>query len=83
MPLIRGNSTKRQRLLTYYVSDQEALVLEFEIPEGEKSSFTIYEASYDLLTHPAFDIPARSDHMIPKPFVLNDAIVVRKTITID
>ncbi|WP_242120809.1 M20/M25/M40 family metallo-hydrolase [Aestuariivivens sediminicola] len=83
MPLKRENSAKRQRLLTYYVSDQDALVLEFEMPEGEKPSITIYEASYDLLTHHTFDIPARSDHMIPKPFVLNDAVVVRKTITMD
>jgi len=32
------------------------------------------------LDNPLFSIPERADNMIPKPFVLNDAIVVKKTI---
>jgi hypothetical protein len=30
-----------------------------------------------------FDVPIRPATMIPKPFVLNDAVIVKKTIKIE
>ena len=41
------------------------------------------EYSYDLLTHSQFTINKRAENMMPKPFVITDAIVVKKTIYID
>lgn len=68
------------RLFSYYVSDNEPLTMSFVAPKDQQTSFTICEATFDLLDNPLFSIPERADNMIPKPFVLNDAIVVKKTI---
>ncbi|WP_223551318.1 M28 family peptidase [Aestuariivivens sp. NBU2969] len=75
--------SKNNRLLSYYIVDNDPLVLEFEVPNGQKTEFTLLEASYDLLDNTSFNLPKRDAIMIPKPFVLNDALVVKKTITID
>jgi len=73
----------RNRLFSFYVSDSDSLILKFTVPKEQKTKIDLFEASYDLLENNQFTVPKRSDYMIPKPFVLNDAIVVRKTITID
>lgn len=75
--------TNQGRLLSYFVTDDAPLELEFNVPKNQKTSFTILEASYDLLHNDLFDLPERESDMIPKPFVLNDAILVKKTIAID
>ncbi len=65
-------------VLTYYLSEpNEKVVIDFSIPKKEKPSFTILEAKYDLFTNPIFNITPRTNEMIPTPFVLNDASVVR------
>jgi hypothetical protein len=71
------------RLLTYYVSEDKFLDLEFTIPANQITNIDIYESSFDLLTSRLFKIPARKDWMIPKPFVLNDAILIKKTLTVE
>ncbi len=76
-------SQNKDRLLTYFVADDAPLELEFSVPKNQKTSFTILEASYDLLNNDLFNIPERESYMIPKPFVLNDAIIVKKIIAID
>jgi len=73
----------RNRLFSFYVSDSDSLILKFTVPKEQKTKIDLFEASYDLLENNQFTVPKRSDYMIPKPFVLNDAIMVRKTITID
>lgn len=73
----------RNRLFSFYVSDNDPLILTFSVPKEQKTIFTLYEASFDLLGNAQFTVPKRQDDMIPKPFVLNDAILVKKTITID
>jgi hypothetical protein len=37
-------------------------------------------SSFDLLENPQFSIPKRPDSFIPMPFVLTDAIIVKKKI---
>lgn len=74
---------KINRLLTYFVSEDKFLDLEFSIPANQATSIDIYESSFDLLTSRLFKAPARKDWMIPKPFVLNDAIMIKKTLTVD
>ena len=71
------------KLFTYYVSGEKYLEMEFSIPADQKTDFTMYSSSNDMLDNKLFDIPKRSKDMIPKPFVLNDAVIVKKTISID
>jgi hypothetical protein len=55
----------------------------FTVPKDQKTKLLLYEASNDLLENRLFTVPERSDHMIPKPFVLNDAVIITKEILID
>ncbi len=71
---------KSARLFTHYISDNDSTMLELSIPAGAELELTLYEASNDLLEHPLFTIPQRSKDLIPMPFVLNDAIILKKTI---
>jgi len=69
---------RNSRLFAYFMNDQEPINLEFSFPKDEKPSLQFYESSFDLLTNKLFEVPARAKDMIPKPFVLNDAVVVKK-----
>ncbi|KGK32096.1 M28 family peptidase [Cellulophaga sp. E6(2014)] len=71
------------KLVTHYISNNTYTELSLTVPVGEKFEFEIYEASNDLLNNALFTIPARPKTAIPKPFVLNDAILVTKTIHIE
>lgn len=77
------NNRTRNRLFSFYVSDEDPLDMIISVPKSQKTTFQLYEASFDLLENNQFTIPERARNMIPKPFVLNDAVVVKKTITID
>src|SRR5690606_9603344 len=73
----------KNRLFSFMVTEQNAIELNFTVPELQKTSFEIFEVSFDLVGHPLFEIPERPNTMIPKPFVLNDAIIIKKTITFE
>ena len=73
----------RNRLFSFYVSDNDSLNLTFSVPKEQKTKFTLYEASFDLLENSLFTVPERQENMMPKPFVLNDAVVVKKTIVVE
>jgi hypothetical protein len=77
------NKRKSNRLFSYYISDEDPLDIQLVIPEEQKTTFVIYESSFDLLNNRDFNVPRRARKMIPKPFVLNDAIIVKKSITIE
>lgn len=68
------------KLVTHYVSDNMYTDIALVFPANEVLDLTIYEASNDLLSNSQFSIPARPDDNIPMPFVLNDAILVTKTV---
>lgn len=70
----------KNRLLTYYASNQDTLQIEFSIKRGEKPKFVLYESAYDLFENEKLKVPDRSKDMIPRPFVLNDATILKKTI---
>jgi Peptidase family M28 len=63
------------KLLTYYVVGNHPLELTFSISSKQKLDLKMLESSFDLMTNPLFTITKRKDWMIPKPFVLNDAII--------
>ncbi|MFS4493028.1 M28 family peptidase [Maribacter sp. 2308TA10-17] len=70
----------RGKLVTHYISNNEYTDLQLSIPKDSILELTIYEASNDLLSNSQFSIPARPEDNIPMPFILNDAILVTKTI---
>jgi hypothetical protein len=76
------NKRNKSRLFSYHVTDEEPLNMIFSVPKNQETTFKIYEASYDLLENENFSVPKRELNMIPKPFVLNDAIVVKRTLSI-
>ena len=83
------DTEKRPHVLSYYFSEPgEFLEMSFSIPQHEKPELLLLEASYDLykkrgLNSLFSDFTERTEKMIPKPFVLNDAIVVRRRISLD
>ncbi len=73
----------KERLLTYHADNRDTLRIEFTIEKGDTPEFVLYESAYDLLENEQLDVPERSDEMIPRPFVLNDAIILKKTISLN
>ena len=74
---------ENNRLFSFYVSGNDPLELFFSVPATQKTTLELYEATFDLLENNQFTIPKRESDMIPKPFVLNDAIVLKQTISIN
>ncbi|MDC6353456.1 MULTISPECIES: M20/M25/M40 family metallo-hydrolase [unclassified Robiginitalea] len=68
------------KLVTHYVSDNAPTRLDLEFPAGEALELTLYEASNDLLDNPWFSIPPRPAETIPMPFILNDAVLLIKSL---
>ncbi len=74
---------KSKELVRYYISDNDSLEVSYTIPKDQDVNFIVMEYSYDLLSHPQFSINKRAENMMPKPFVVTDAIAVKKTIDVD
>lgn len=66
--------------LSYYLSEEENLHLRFRIKKEADPQLVFQEISFDLTTHPLFDIPERAADQMPKPFVTTDAILLQQTI---
>ncbi len=71
---------KRNKLITHYISNNDYTDLQLTIPKDAVLELTLYETSNNLLHNDKFTVPARPEHDIPMPFVLNDAVLVTKTI---
>jgi len=78
----KGSLYKRKgkNLVSYYVVDNEPLELQFSIPVNTVFDMDLMESSFDLISNPKFRIAKRLPWMMPKPFVLNDAVVIQKKI---
>jgi len=72
----------KNNVIDYYVVNQEPLYFEFEVEKDKTVEFVFNEISFDLLSHPLFTIPDRPQHNIPKPFIVNDAIVIKQKLTL-
>ncbi|MCF6129675.1 M20/M25/M40 family metallo-hydrolase [Flavobacterium sp. AS60] len=66
------------KLLTYYVVDNLPLVLEFSISDSQKLDLDLVESSFDLLANRLLKMSQRKPGMIPTPFVLNDAVIIKQ-----
>jgi hypothetical protein len=69
---------KSKILVRYYVVNQMPLELEFRISVASKLELDILESSFDLMSNPQFSMTKRADWMMPTPFVLNDAVIVKQ-----
>ncbi len=81
-----GNAVDKRRskiLLSYYVSDNDSLEVEYSFHKDSKYPITLQEISFDLLEHPQFTIPERKSSEMPKPFITTDAIIYQKVINLD
>ena len=68
------------KLLTYYVVDNLPLEMEFSISDKQKLDLDLVESSFDLLANRSIKMIQRKPGMIPTPFVLNDAVIIKQKI---
>ncbi|MDX1760789.1 MAG: M20/M25/M40 family metallo-hydrolase [Christiangramia sp.] len=73
----------KERLLTYYASNRDTLRIKFSVEKGDRPEFVLYESAYDLIGNEELKVKERPEGMIPRPFVLNDATILKKTIRIN
>lgn len=67
------------RVLLYFLGNpSDSLVVEFKA--SVRPEFELLESSYDLYDNSIIKVGKREEYMMPKPFVLNDAIVIRTEI---
>jgi hypothetical protein len=78
----KGTELERNgnKLLSYYVVNNEPLVLQFTINKATVLDMNVMESSFDLMVNPIFAMNQRESWMMPTPFVLNDAVVIRQKI---
>jgi hypothetical protein len=69
-----------RKILGYYVVNNEPLLLEFSMDKDAVLDMELMESSFDLMHHPMFDMRKRSSKMMPTPFVLNDAVIIKQRI---
>ncbi|MEN8187790.1 MAG: M28 family peptidase [Bacteroidota bacterium] len=82
------DTEKRKHILSYYFTDNnEYLDIKFKIPLEEIPELEIFEVSFDLYTNKKInaikDIIPRNKIMMPMPFVLNDAVMIKKSIDLN
>lgn len=73
-------SKTSSKIVSYYVVENLPLELEFSIKANQKLDLELLESSFDLMSNPGFTITKRKPWMIPTPFVLTDAVIVRQKI---
>ncbi len=82
------STEKSKHVLTYYFTEKEEFLdIQMTLPKEDKPIFEILEASYDLYNNQKIrviksEIIPRSESMMTMPFVLNDAVVIKKEITL-
>ena len=66
-----------QKLLSFYVTENNALELVIDYNKNDDASLIIFEIANDIFLNDLFKINRRPNHMIPKPFVTNDASIIK------
>lgn len=67
-------------LFSYWVVDNEPLEITCSFNDTIYPSIEFITVSHDLISNSSFNIPERTKEMIPKPFVVNDAVMIKKTV---
>ena len=60
--------------------DNDPLILDFTVNKETVLDMSMMESSFDLMTNPLFGMRKRNTWMMPKPFILTDAVVQIKKI---
>jgi hypothetical protein len=78
----KGSLYKRngKKILSYYVVENAPLEMSFSMNSKTVFDMELLESSFDLMTNPLFEMTKRENWMMPTPFVLNDAVVVKERI---
>ena len=71
---------KGKKLLSYYLVNQLPLEIEFSFATSSVLDLDVMESSFDLMSNPLFQMQKRANWMMPTPFVLNDAVVIKQKI---
>ncbi|MFV8321968.1 M28 family peptidase [Flavobacterium sp. LB3P21] len=71
---------KGKKILSYYVVGNAPLEIQFSLNSSTVLDMELMESSFDLITNPLFGIAKRENWMMPTPFVLNDAVVIKQKI---
>ena len=71
---------KGKKVLSYYVVDQLPLEVEFSVSASSIMDLNLMESSFDLMTNPLFSMAKRAKWMMPTPFVLTDAVIIKQKI---
>ncbi len=75
--------TKNSALINYYVSRNDSLKVKFSVEKGTPVTFKVIEYSFDLMSDAKFNIAKRSTYTMPKPFVITDAVAVKRTFSVN
>ncbi|NOR27094.1 MAG: M28 family peptidase [Lutibacter sp.] len=76
-----GLSMAEGTLMSYYFTKENEIIdLEFMVDKNQKFDIDVLEVKYDLFTNPQFNLTPRSEIMMPMPFVMNDATVIKTNI---
>ncbi len=67
-------------LISYFVVNNIPLEIEFQTDSKAIIDMELKESSFDLLTNPLFSMAERNTKMMPKPFIMTDAIIVKQKI---
>lgn len=79
----KPDDTQKGSILNYFITEpDERIVVGFSILKQKSVSLDILESKYDLFTNEQFTIMPRSKDMMPTPFILNDATVIKTKLDI-
>ncbi|MDD3721879.1 MAG: M28 family peptidase [Lutibacter sp.] len=71
-------SVEKGTIMNFYrTSEDEIIFIEFVVDKNLVIDIDVLEAKYDLFTNPQFNIMPRTEIMMPMPFVLNDATIIK------
>lgn len=70
-------------LLNYYAVNRDTLRLQIGVEKGMHPTIQLYESSYTLFEHPELQVESRTQEMIPRPFVLNDAVILKSSFKLE
>ena len=68
------------KIVTYYFTDDKPIELKLSLPNNVKPHLELNEIAFDLLSNSKANVSPRSNDMIPKPFVVNDATIVQHSV---
>lgn len=68
------------KIASYLMVNNEPLEISFNIEKNTIPHIELLEISHDILQNEQLNVSKREEHMIPKPFVINDAIITKNTV---